>query len=281
MPRRNIFQRKPRSKYMRSETVTKDKILLFIPAYNCEKQIVRVLSQLNWEVMSYISEVIVVNNRSTDNTEEAVISFIEEHPNMPVKLLRNLDNYGLGGSHKVAFEYAIKNEFDYVIVLHGDDQGAIKDFVPVLAQRYYVKHDCILGARFMLGSRLEGYSTFRTFGNIVYDFLFAFVLKRRIYDLGSGLNMYSVKMLKDRFFEKFADNLMFNCCMLFAAKYYNHDIKFFPISWREDDQVSNVKMVSQSMKTLKMLWNFYVDNESIKSEYREKQIIGYGAEIIK
>ena len=35
-----------------------DRILLFIPAYNCEKQITRVLSQLDWEVMSYIDDVI-------------------------------------------------------------------------------------------------------------------------------------------------------------------------------------------------------------------------------
>lgn len=258
----------------------KDKILLFIPAYNCENQVVRVLNQLDWEAMSYIDEVIVVNNRSTDNTEEAVLKFISENPNMPVKLLRNHDNYGLGGSHKVAFDYAVKYDFDYVIVLHGDDQGRISDFFPVLSKRYYAKHECILGARFMPGSKLEGYSTFRTFGNIVYDFLFAFVLRRRIYDLGAGLNMYSTSMLKSKFYEKFPDNLMFNCCMLFAAKYYKHDIKFFPISWREEDQVSNVKMMSQSTKTLKMLWEFFVRQDSVKEDYREREVLNYGAEVI-
>ena len=38
----------------------KDRILLFIPAYNCEKQITRVLEQLDASVMRYIDEVIVV-----------------------------------------------------------------------------------------------------------------------------------------------------------------------------------------------------------------------------
>jgi len=259
----------------------KDKILLFIPAYNCEKQIIRVLGQLDTDIMEFIDEVIIVNNRSTDDTEAAVLSYIKENPNMPVKLLRYHDNYGLGGSHKVAFNYAVKKAFDYVIVLHGDDQGSIRDFLPVLKSRYYAKHDCILGARFMLGSRLEGYSLFRTFGNIVYNFLFAFGLKRRIFDLGSGLNMYSTKMLEDNFYEKFSDSLMFNCCMLFAAKYYNHDIKFFPISWREDDQVSNVKMISQSTKTLKMLFDFMIAPEVIKGDYRDREVLGYGAEVVK
>ncbi len=49
-----------------------DKILVFIPAYNCENQIIRVLEQFDSEVLEYISEIIVVNNRSTDNTEMMV-----------------------------------------------------------------------------------------------------------------------------------------------------------------------------------------------------------------
>ncbi len=252
-----------------------DKILVFIPAYNCEKQIVRVLSQFDDEILEYVSRIIVVNNRSTDNTEMVVAAFIKQHPEIPVKLLRNRENYGLGGSHKVAFDYAMKNGFDHVIVLHGDDQGSIHDFLPMLQRGYYRKHDCILGARFMKGSRLEGYSAFRTFGNVVYDFLFAAVVRKRIYDLGSGLNMYDIRMLKDKFYEKFPDNLMFNYCMILAAEYYGHDIKFYPVSWREDDQVSNVKMMNQAVKVLKMLKDYYFDPAVITGEYRDNIIDRY------
>ena len=257
-----------------------DRILLFIPAYNCENQIVRVLDQLNPAIMAFITKVIVVNNRSTDNTEEAVIKYKQAHANMPITLLRNKDNYGLGGSHKVAFGYAIEHGYDYVMVLHGDDQGSISDFLPVLAKGYYRKHDCILGARFMLSSKLEGYSLVRTLGNIVYNFLFAFVTRKRIYDLGSGLNMYSVEMLKDGFYEKFPDNLMFNYLMILASEYYGHDIKFYPVSWREDDQVSNVKMFDQATKVLKMLKDYYNDPTVIESEYRDKPVDSYEADTI-
>lgn len=257
-----------------------DKILVFIPAYNCEKQIVRVLSQFDDEVLEFVSRIIVVNNRSTDNTEMVVAAFIKQHPEIPVKLFRNRENYGLGGSHKVAFDYAMKNGFDHVIVLHGDDQGSIHDFLPMLQRGYYRKHDCILGARFMKGSRLEGYSAFRTFGNVVYDFLFAAVVRKRIYDLGSGLNMYDIRMLKDKFYEKFPDNLMFNYCMILAAEYYGHDIKFYPVSWREDDQVSNVKMMNQAVKVLKMLKDYYFDPAVITGEYRDKIIDRYEADEI-
>ena len=255
-----------------------EKILLFIPAYNCEKQIVRVLDQLGPAEMAFINKIIVVNNRSTDGTETAVLDYMHAHANMPITLLRNRENYGLGGSHKVAFDYAIEHGYDYVMVLHGDDQGSISDFIPVLAKRYYRKHDCILGARFMPGSKLTGYSFIRTAGNIVYDFLFAYVLGKRIYYLGSGLNMYSVKMLKSRFYEKFRDDLMFNYLMVMASEFYGHDIKFYPISWREDDQVSNVKMADQAVKVLDMLNEYRKDPAVITSEYRDKIIERYEAD---
>lgn len=259
----------------------KDKILLFIPAYNCENQIIRVLGQLDEEIMRYITEVIVISNRSTDNTEAVVSSFLNRHPDFPGRLLVNHENYGLGGSHKVAFDYALKNGFDYVVVLHGDDQGSIEDFLPVFRSGYYRKHSSVLGARFMRGSKLIGYSLFRTFGNIVYDFLFAAVIGRRVYDLGSGLNMYRVSDLASRYYEKFPDNLMFNYCMVLAIGYYKQDAKFYPVSWREDDQVSNVKMASQALKVLKILYDYCRIPERILADYRERIVEEYGADEIK
>lgn len=259
----------------------KDKILLFIPGYNCEKQIVRVLGQLDEKVAQYIDKIIVVNNRSTDSTEEVVSNFIENNLNIPITLLRNDENYGLGGSHKVAFNYAMENGYDHVIVLHGDDQGDIHDLKVVLKRKTYKKYDCCLGARFMNGSKLQGYSKFRTFGNLVYDMLFSIVVRKRIFDLGSGLNMYNIEMLKDKFYEKFPDNLMFNYCMIMASNYYKHKIAFFPISWREDDQVSNVKMMNQAVRVLKMLGSYALNKEQfITSDMRDTKIEQYTAHVI-
>lgn len=260
----------------------KDKILLFIPMFNCEKQIIRVLNQLTDEVCGYLSEVIIVNNRSTDNGENAVQEYLSMHKlQVKTSLLRNDENYGLGGSHKVAFDYAIDNGFDYVIVLHGDDQGDISNILPYLKNKLYRKYDCFLGARFMRGSQLQGYSLFRTFGNFVYDILFSIGCGNKIYDLGSGLNMYRVGILENRFFYKYKDNLMFNYCMVMGSAYYRHKVRFFPIIWREDDQVSNVKMVNQAVTVLKLLGAYIVNKKKfVISEHRDSIIESYTAQVI-
>ena len=252
-----------------------EKILLFIPMYNCEKQIVRVMDQIKGEINNYILEVIIVNNKSTDNGEEAVIKKLKNDSfDCRIKLLRNQENYGLGGSHKVAFNYAVENEFDYVIVLHGDDQGSVSDIIPILKNGIHKKYDCCLGCRFLPESKLQGYSKFRTFGNIVFNKIYSISTHRKIKDLGAGLNLYSTKMLATRFYHTFPDNLTFNCYMLFALNEYQQTNIFFPLTWREDDQVSNVKMVKQTWQTFKMAFMYFikkgnylsVDTREIKRE---------------
>ena len=258
-----------------------EKILLFIPGYNCEKQIPRVLDKIDAEIAKYIDEIIFVNNRSTDDTEKEVLRYKSKAYMPKIKVLRNDDNYNLGGSHKVAFDYAMKGGFDYVIVLHGDDQGNIQDLMPVLKSGKYRDHDAMLGARFMKGSKLRGYSRFRTVGNIVYNMLFSAGVHKKIYDLGSGLNMYKVKMLKNKFYHKFPDKLTFNYCMIMAVHHYKQDVEFFPISWREEDQASNVKLTSQAMNVLKMLGRYIVNNKYIESELRDRPIKEYTYKEIK
>lgn len=259
-----------------------DRILLFIPIYNCEKQIPRVLDQLTEEVCFYLSEVIIINNRSTDHGETVAHKYLTSHP-LPIRisLLRNDDNYGLGGSHKVAFNYALKNGFDYVIVLHGDDQGDISNILPYLKNKKYQTYDCFLGARFMKGSQLQGYSRFRTFGNRVYNLLFSIGCGYRVYDLGSGLNMYKVTILKDKFYLKYKDNLVFNYCIIMGSSYYKHKTGFFPIVWREDDQISNVHMLNQAITVLKLLGAFVMNkNQFAVSEHRNRIISDYSAKLV-
>lgn len=258
----------------------REKFLVFIPGYNCEKQIIRVLEQFDKKVLEYIDEIIFVNNRSTDNTEKAVLNYKKDHKELPIKILRNDENYNLGGSHKVAFNYALKNQFDYLIVLHGDDQGDIHDLLPYLENGEYRNYDCLLGSRFLKNSKLKGYSKFRIFGNRVFNIIYSMCIGKKIKDLGSGLNMYNTKIFQNNFYHKFPDKLTFNCCMLFAADYYKQTTKFFPITWREEDQVSNVKMFSQAKITLKMALKYRLNKKFIESEFREKIIEEYTAKEI-
>ena len=247
------------------------KLLLFIPVYNCEKQIIRVLAKMDESFMKYISHTILVNNCSLDETERVVLNWLKSHDFSNVTVLRNDQNIGYGGNHKVGFQYAINHSFDYIIVLHGDDQADPHDLIPILESKKYLKYDCCLGARFMPDSRLIGYSGFRTFGNKVFNLLFSLVLGSRIYDCGCGLKIYSTEMIRNRYYSTFPDELWFEYAMTMALFYYHHKFCFFPVSWREEDQVSNVKLIRQTLIVLKMLFSYMINpRRYMQTDYRTR-----------
>uniref|UniRef100_C6E5V5 Glycosyl transferase family 2 n=1 Tax=Geobacter sp. (strain M21) TaxID=443144 RepID=C6E5V5_GEOSM len=259
-----------------------DRILAFIPAYRCAAQIPRVLSQFrDPEIYQLFEEILVIDNVSPDNTAQAAIDCAREMGIGKISIVRNKENYGLGGSHKSAFTYAIRNGFTHVLVLHGDDQGDVNDILGVLRAGEHRKYDCCLGARFQKDSQVRGYSKIRIIGNHLYNWLFSVGSGRKIYDLGSGLNLYKTSSLQCYYWLKFHDNLMFNYCMILAHVQRAEKILFFPISWREDDQISNVKLFSQARRTLAILWLYIKDHQKfISRDFRQLPIESYEFETL-
>ena len=259
-----------------------EKLLVFIPAYNCEKQVVRVLDQLlAEEIQPWLGECIVVNNRSKDQTEDAVVNWMKAHPEQKVTLFRNRENYGLGGSHKVAFQYAVKKNYAHVVVLHGDDQGAIKDLLPVLRSEEYLRYDCCLGSRFLKGSDIHGYSPLRIFGNFGFNCIYSVTTGHLVTDIGSGLNLYAVEPLKTEYYKKLPDTIYFNACILLSQYAQHMKIRYFPITWREDDQVSNAKLFNLSVNLLKLCGIYLAGKKKfLQREWRTDPVASYDSDVI-
>ena len=258
-----------------------DRILVFIPAYNCAPQIVRVLAQFAAIPPGRFQEILVLDNGSSDGTPQAAWEAARAVTSCPVTVARNRQNYHLGGSHKSAFAYAEAKDCTHVVVLHGDDQGHIADLLPVLDRGDHRRNDACLGARFARDARLEGYSRFRIFGNHVFNILFSAASRRRILDLGSGLNIFSRAVYADPAITKYADDLRFNVYLLLGLIDRGRKIVFFPISWRELDQVSNVKIVSQSLRTLKILQQYALQRQSFRTaDHRDAPRDRYELEVI-
>ena len=232
------------------------RILIFIPMYNCEKQIPRVISQFDEETQKLFTEILVVDNISKDNSLSKAEEALKKLNNIKTTLIQNEENVSLGGSHKVAFNYAIDNSYDYVIVLHGDDQGSIKDIIPYIKDETALKYDAFLGARFMKGSKTPGYDKIRIIGNYAVNTFISIFLRKNVKDMGSGLNMFKTEILKNKFYLPFRNDLTFNVYLLFYLIYAKINFIFFPLTWREDDQISNAKVFKQGIHIIKMTFKY-------------------------
>ena len=257
-----------------------DKILIAIPMYNCEYQIGRVIEQFDSKLRDFFSDILVIDNCSKDSSIEACKKAVNKISKFNVTIIRNHENYNLGGSHKVAFNYALDKQYDYVIILHGDDQGDIHDIIPFIQAKEHHQYDCLLGARFMRGAKLINYSVFRMFGNRFFNAIVSIICNQKIYDLGAGLNLYKTSFLQDRFYLRFTNTLAFNYCLLLYTINKSAILKFFPVSWREMDQVSNVKLLRQTKELLKIIFKYCLKKHQFINNMRSDQC-AYSFDMIK
>lgn len=250
------------------------KVLVAIPCYNCAKQISRVYNSLNKLKLKLHFDTIFIDNQSQDNTKDSIQSSVKNAKDPHSKLLINESNYGLGGSHKVAFSYAIDNDYDFVVMLHGDDQASSED-IPFLLGHAKEGSTSVLGSRFMKKSRRVGYQKSRTVGNMILNIIFTCVTLKKTLDLGSGLNIFKVSDLKKIDFKNLSDSFNFNVELLLSIYEYKINYKFLPISWTETDQISNAKNFDVAIKMLKSLFRwrlfFHKKTKNLKS-YTYKKI---------
>lgn len=70
--------------------------------------------------------------------------------------------------------------------------------------------------------------------------------------------------------------------MIMAHFQLEHNFTFFPLTWKEVDQVSNVKLFSQTWRVMGMLCKFIFYRSSfLKRDLRLEPIGEYCAETIK
>lgn len=118
----------------------KKKVLLVIPAYNEAENIERVVDNLIENYPQY--DYLVINDCSTDNTEEILRRRGYHYISLPV-------NLGIGGAVQSGYLYGAQNGYDIVIQIDGDgqhDPAYAKDLIqPILDGQA----DMVIGSRFI------------------------------------------------------------------------------------------------------------------------------------
>jgi dolichol-phosphate mannosyltransferase len=229
--------------------------LLVIPTYNCEKQIRRLLKNSVDAINNHFDEVLVIDNGSKDGTVKGAVSSMNLIK-IRTKVIQNRENISLGGSLKTGFLYASENSFDYVAVLHGDDQANLNDLLPTLTKLEQNEIDLAIGARFHSKSKLIGYSKFRKIGNRMLNLYCIVCTRKKVDDLIAGLNVFKVSKINLSQTLNYPDDLTFDVHILLGAIDSRHKIEFFPITWTEDDQVSNAKVIRQATIILGLLTKY-------------------------
>jgi glycosyltransferase involved in cell wall biosynthesis len=80
------------------------RVLIYVPAYNAATTIQKTLGRIPDSIRASASEILVVNNASTDQTGP-IVDAIQKAGTIPnLRLITNPKNLGYGGSQKVAYQ---------------------------------------------------------------------------------------------------------------------------------------------------------------------------------
>jgi glycosyltransferase involved in cell wall biosynthesis len=171
----------------------KMKILIIIPAYNEEANILKTVNSIfeynRNNKTNY--EVLVINDGSKDNTENILIENNINH----IKLIQNL---GIGGAVQTGYKYAYENGYGIAVQFDGDGQhdvNYIKDIINPIVEN---KANMVIGSRFIKREEDNFKSTWlRRVGINIISFVIKLKTSRKIYDTTSGFRAVDKNVMKE------------------------------------------------------------------------------------
>ena len=158
-------------------------VCIIIPTYNNEKTILSVVHS----VIPYSSNVIVVNDGSTDSTPQLLLSVSES-----IILISYEKNKGKGFALKQAFKEAKKRNFTIAITLDADGQHKASDLPLFEAE---IAKNC---ETLIIGSRkfdLPNMPSKNSFANKFSNFWFRLQTAHNLPDTQSGFRAYPLKKM--------------------------------------------------------------------------------------
>jgi glycosyltransferase involved in cell wall biosynthesis len=141
-------------------------IAVVVPAYNEEK----LLGQVLKDMPELVDVIIVVNDASTDQTAEVVLSYRRLLGERMV-LLCHEQNQGVGGALVTGYKHAMALGIDVTVVMDGDAQMAPEDLARVIAPVARGEADYVKGNRLFRGEAWEMIPHNRYLGNAVLSLL--------------------------------------------------------------------------------------------------------------
>ena len=163
------------------------KVLLIIPAYNEEENILKTCNKIKKENKNL--DFIVINDGSKDRT----LQILKENNLLHINLVHNL---GIGGAVQTGYKYALEHNYDIAVQFDGDGQHDVRYVEKLIKPIIDDEADFTIGSRF-----IEELSTFksskaRRIGINIISFFIKLFTGKKIYDTTSGFRAVNKDIIK-------------------------------------------------------------------------------------
>ncbi|AWK03710.1 DUF2062 domain-containing protein [Flavobacterium crocinum] len=169
------------------ELLNSTNFCVIVPTYNNQKTLKKVLDS----ILDFTSNVIIVNDGSTDSTSEILKKFSQ------LTQIHHPKNLGKGRALRNGFRKALELDFEYAITIDSDGQHFAADIPIFLEEIQNEPNALLIGSRNMTQENVPKKSSF---GNKFSNFWFKFETGIKLDDTQSGFRLYPLRLLPKRFY---------------------------------------------------------------------------------
>tara|TARA_Y100000589_G_scaffold303048_1_gene315081 strand:- start:28 stop:741 length:714 start_codon:yes stop_codon:yes gene_type:complete len=214
------------------------KALIIIPTYN-EKENVGKMIDAVLDLKRQFN-ILFVDDNSPDGTSDIIASRIKDEPR--VHLEQREGKMGLGTAYIHGFNWAIKNNFDYVFEMDCDFSHNPKDLIK-LYDELENNSDLVIGSRYCRGGRVRNWPFKRILMSYFASVYVRLILFISIKDTTAGFKGYRIDVLKKIKLDNIKfKGYAFQICMKYATVKHGFKIKEIPITFV--DRVEGVSKMS-------------------------------------
>lgn len=171
------------------------KLSIIIPAYNEGRTIHLILDKVKAVklVHDIAKEIIIVNDCSTDNTEQAITAYMAANPEMDIQYLKHEVNQGKGAALHTGIAHATG---EYLVIQDADLEYDPDEYNYLLKPILKGFADVVFGSRFMGGSPHRVLFFWHTIGNKFLTFLSNMYSNLNLTDMETCYKMFNTQMVQ-------------------------------------------------------------------------------------
>lgn len=237
-----------------------EKTIVVMPAYNAANTLEATINDMPTDA---VDEIIVVDDRSTDNT-------VEVARRLPVTLIEHNANRGYGGNQKTCYDEALKRGADYVIMVHPDyqyDSRLVPHFLGFLKLGIC---DVLLGNR--IRTRREalscGMPIYKYLANRGLTVIENIAAGQNLGEWHSGYRGYRREVLETIPYHRNSNDFVFDSQFLFQAVHFGFKIGDVPVPVRYMDEASSInfaRSVKYGLSTLGVMTRWQLHRAGLRS----------------